>query len=51
MLLVVGGAGNGRGYFKLGETISEFISTPGAGGGKGLIVQGPEKGRGGEVAQ
>ena len=41
MLVVVGGAGEmGGAIFKLGETVSEFISTLSAGGGKGPIVQG-----------
>lgn len=45
-LVVVGGEMGGA-IFKLGETISEFISTLSAGGGKGLIVQGSREGAGG----
>lgn len=41
-----GGGEMGGAIFKLGETISEFISTLSAGGGKGLIVQGSREGAG-----
>lgn len=41
-----GGGEMGGAIFKLGETVSEFISTLSAGGGKGLIVQGSREGAG-----
>lgn len=42
----VGRGEMGGAIFKLGETVSEFISTLSAGGGKGPIVQGSREGAG-----